>query len=739
MALPQFVMILVNQNNMEQYTSANARPRHTVLNVLLFLLLVQVFLTAICNRISSPDLFLGFAAGAKILQQGPAFPDTWSFTASGKVWVDQSWSSHLILAVSLRTFGPSGPVALKVLLLAGCLGLLFAGCRKLGVSAATAFFTLSFATMAAGPFLGIRAENFGIFYFVLFLIALSQADHNVWVRRIGLPLVIIIWSNSHGSFMLGLGLLVVKIGILVLRKFVEGWTIFRFPVTWRTVREWTLVCLISVILTAVATPFGPENLLMPFRQLGTELVTSHSVDWLPLLDIEHMNNLVGPGSVYGYLLFLLVVLCAGLFALVMKERDESIKHASSSSTNEITNDQEMRPEEPSRAATRTPLRTDWVMEGAIVLITTLLAFRFRRFIIFASFALVPTASVIFSLSTDRLLTASARLARSQLNVRRLWIATSICVLLMTLAMTWFFYRSSVLPYHPENPLRPSNRSLARDLMSYDRFSQPLISFLISNKIDGNVLAGWEISSFLLHELPNVKVFMDPRDQSFYPEKVIRDFFTIMGVVKDTQASRFSLLDRYAVTTVVMTTYPYDFNLAKDLVQSRQWGCIYRDDHSVVLVRSHSSRFKEMLAESDFKNLWYPDEATRVRSEAFQSLLSSGEIRGELVKELKEVVIKRPFPDLYGLIVVGLNGSEKCLQPPTVQYLLSELARLNVKSPLYRNGVEEVTESRLAILGLLEANARECGTPEEYSRFATTKNSVERARSALLKYYKGQLF
>jgi hypothetical protein len=702
----------------------------------------------ICNRNSSPDLFLAFAAGSRILEFGPAASDIWSFTVPGKVWVDQSWLSHLTLAVALQLLGPAGPAALKVLLLTGCLALLFVRCRRLDVPTGVVFFTLFLGTMAAGPFLAIRAENFGIFYFMLFLVTLSEADRNIWLKRLGLPLVVVIWCNSHGSFMLGLGLLAAKVGVVFFRK-LAGRSIFPTQAaSWREVAEWTLVFLGCVILAAIANPFGVENLLMPFRQLGTQLVISHSADWLQLLDMRRMGALVRPGSVYAYLFFVLAVLCAG-FALLSGRRNpgsaevvECILARKPVGYRKASPNDPAKPEESREPDHEDPVhsflfRTDWMMEGLIVLVTTLLAFRYRRFVLFASFALVPVASVVFSLLVHRLLTRSRERSGGQ---RHIWSPSALAligVVLLSGAMTWLVYRSAVLPYHPENPFRPGNRTLIRDLMSYDTSSQSLVTFLTTNKINGNVLAGWEISSFLLHEIPGVRVFMDPRDQSFYPKKIIRDFFNIMGVSDNPGASRTSLLDKYQVTTVVMSTYPYDFNLAKELVRSEQWGCIYRDDYSVVLVRSDSTRFRQMLAKADFNGLQYPDTATRIRSEAFQSLLSVGHVPSEQVRKLTEAVLTRPYPDLYGLIVMGLNGPENCFKPETTRYLVSEAVRLNGKNPQYRNGAEEVTRSLVAILRMLEDNARQCGSPAEHSRFAATRNSVEQELSALERYYTAQ--
>jgi hypothetical protein len=735
---------------MWQHSPGNSGWYQSLLTCLLFLLVVQASLTVICNRNSSPDLFLAFAAGSKILALGPAAPDIWSFTVPGKVWVDQSWLSHLTLAVAEQSFGPAGPVASKVLLLSGCLALLFVRCRGLAVPTGVVFFTLFLGTMAAGPFLAIRAENFGIFYFMLFLVTLSEADRNIWLKRLGLPLVVVIWCNSHGSFMLGLGLLAAKVGVVLFRKLV-GRSIFSLqPAPWSEVVEWAFVFLACVILAAVANPFGVENLVMPFRQLGTHLVISHSADWLHLLDVRRMGALVRPGSVYAYLFFVLVVLCAGFALLAYRRNPESAGAKECIFACETVGRQKASPSDPatpeeSRESDHmvpvpsSLFRTDWMMEGIIVLVTTLLAFRYRRFVLFASFALVPVASVVFSLLADRILTRLRERSGGQQDVLLPSALALISVLVLSSAMTWLVYRTAILPYHPENPFRPGNRTLMRDLMSYDTCSQSLVTFLTTNKINGNVLAGWEISSFLLHEIPGVKVFMDPRDQSFYPENIIRDFFNIMGVSENPGASRTSLLDKYEVATVVMSTYPYDFNLAKELVRSQQWGCVYRDDYSVVLVRTHSTEFREMFAKADFNGLRYPDPSTRIRSEAFQLLLSVGQVPSEQVRKLKEAVLRRPYPDLYGLIVMGLNGSENCFKPETTRYLVSEAVRLNEKNPLYRNGAEEVTRSLVAILRMLEDNAGQCGTPAEHSRFTVTKNSVEQELSALEQYYKAQAF
>jgi hypothetical protein len=267
----------------------------------------------------------------------------------------------------------------------------------------------------------------------------------------------------------------------------------------------------------------------------------------------------------------------------------------------------------------------------------------------------------------------------------------------------------------------------------------LIPFLTRNQIKGKVLAGWEISAFLLFYVPDFKVFMDVRDQSYYPPQIIRDYLRIMGVIPEHEETRRNLIERYGVSTIVMSTGPYDFDLSQDLLKTRRWSCIYSDNYSVVLIRSDSVEFADMLRRASFEGLWYPDRATKARSEALQSLFAFGTIRPEVMNELRSIVLSQPSPTLYGYIVAGTNPRGARLDQATVHYLVSEAERLSKISPAHRHGAEEVTGSLIAILGMLEANAYSCGQTDQYQKFALRKEALIRHRIELERYYSGHLF
>jgi hypothetical protein len=723
-------------------------PESTTINALLSVSLFLTATMAVCNSEPASDLYLALAAGRNYLQAGLGGMDPWSFTAQGKLWVDQGWLSNVMYFLSLEALGMWGPLLAKIILLAGCIAVSWSRCRNLGVSTPISLFTLAFATLAAAPFLGIRAQNFGVFYFVLFFGVLALADRNTVLRRLAVPMVLLIWSNSHGSFMLGLGILTAKT-LLVLLRAVSGRSMFgSVKGSWREAGEWMIVFGVSVILVSFLSPFGTNNILMPFVQVGTSVVTAHSSDWLPLFDRDFMFPLTGRGSVYFFLLFVGVVLVSILIEYFGREKkplgaDADSRDAGVPET-QVQGLERKNAESPNRAegfGQWSPNRTyaiDWAMEAVVVLVTLALAVKFRRLIPFSAYALVPTGAMVFGILKERIVSSAMRWEPEQRRSPLLARIPIIAAAVVCLGTAWLCYRVAIVPHSPANPFRPE-RSLVNDLVSNDTFSKPLVRFLIENRIDGNILAGWSISSYLLYAQPNIKIFMDTRDQSYYPKKVISDYFSIVGVTPDSVANRISLIDEYQVSTIVMTTSPYDFNLVQVLMKSGKWGCIYKDDYSVVLVRADSPRFRSMLTKADFAALRYPNQETRIRSEAFQSFLALGYVRPELVAQLKRMVSERPWPNQYGYIVMGMETSPGCFTAGTVKYLASELVRLSRIDPHYRHGAEEVTESIIAILEMLERDALVCGKSAEMARFAQLKSMYTTMRSELDRYYLGQPF
>src|SRR5208337_347539 len=126
----------------------------------LFSCLGIAFLIAVGMRFLNEDLFVALCSGRNTMAGLLAKPDQWSFTMPGKIWVDQSWLTHLIYYLSYSMLDDFGPVLLKALLLTLCLIVLHLQCRGRGAGMEATVAALIIGTLALAPFLQIRAENF---------------------------------------------------------------------------------------------------------------------------------------------------------------------------------------------------------------------------------------------------------------------------------------------------------------------------------------------------------------------------------------------------------------------------------------------------------------------------------------------------------------------------------------------------------------------------------------------------
>ncbi len=679
------------------------------------LLIVSVGLAAVIaltTRFVNEDLFGGLAAGRDICHGLLFAGDHWSFTAPGKIWVNQAWLSHLLLYVSYDQLGPFGPVCLKVALFGGCLAIVLFRCRSLGASTGVSLIALLAGILAVGPFVGLRQENFGLFFFMLFSAFLTTRRFSRVFRDGGLLVVMALWSNFHGSFMLGLALVFARAGLVTLRKLVTR-TEREADSSWKDAAEWWFLAGASVVVAATANPYGTANVLMPFRQLGTATVTEHSADWLPLLRFQQVDQgLFAGGSAWLYLAFVALIFLV-LAALLVKTRKRS----------------------ETILAPCSPPNADWLMEVGIAVVSVALAFRFGRFVLFSALSLVPCAALFLQSLVTHLTQDDLRAQRSGRRERILSVAAGFALFSVMAFLCW---RVAMVPYLPGNPCRPA-RPVMRELMSFDSFSRPLAEFMKQNRLEDRVLSGWSLSPYLMWRVPEIRLFMDTRDQSYYPADVVRDYFTIMGILPAPDTEALKLLDRYAVSTIALSTGPIDFELATKLMQSKRWACVYTDPYAILLVRSDAPRFRTMLKKADLDGLRFPDAITRTLSEATLSHFLLDRIRPELVTALKDDARQAPWPDYYALICWGSDDPRKCFMPATTGFLVSEAQRLSQISPFFSNGAEQITDSLTRLYEILEQNALRCGNPVFANTFHALKRSSQARYEQIRHYYLGAIF
>jgi hypothetical protein len=212
------------------------------------------------------DLWWHLKTGQMILEQGglPA-TDPFSFTAPGAPWTNHEWLSDVVLAAVYDAGGDEALSLLRTgLLLAAMAGLALLLWNRLPHP----LFVLGGSLLAVPLFrvVNLRPHSYTYLFVILLLLALEASVRRpklLWL----LPPLMALWTNLHGGFVLGLGILTLGLA--------ARWFGFEDPARVPSRQERLL--LLAVCGTSLIAPlFNPYGFGL-FAYLGRELGADHSV------------------------------------------------------------------------------------------------------------------------------------------------------------------------------------------------------------------------------------------------------------------------------------------------------------------------------------------------------------------------------------------------------------------------------------------------------------------------------
>ncbi|MBI5248589.1 MAG: hypothetical protein HY912_03770 [Desulfomonile tiedjei] len=695
--------------------------------VLLCLALLVAALMGIGTRHINDDLYLGFCSGRDTLNGLLGKPDTWSFNTNDEIYVECSWFSYLLYYLAYLKLGHLGPVLIKTVLLSVCLAVLYFRCICLGVPSLPVLVTLILATLSLGPFLLIRGDNFALLYLVLLGTFLTgKTEWGRW-RQIGAFIVFVFWINGHGSFSYGFLLIQTRLALEVIAKFwarglviarAEGKTqdgsIFFNPVSDSSgpaksgqidVTGWFLTAVAAGLALLWFNPYGLMVLRPVRRTMSETFVTNTSLDWLSIPASIYRDGL--ETASIAFLVFLLCVLvaliivfmCDGLTCLLRKLI--------------------------SRGAV--PIIMELVMAGTL----TVLAFRHQRLILLAAFAVVPLSALLMSFAIE---SAEARFARFLSFVKgRVWNLAALLSGIALVLLSLHFYTALAIRYLPGNPFR-EDRPIIERLMSFPGYKMEAAEFMKTNSLSGRAFSGWSISIFLLFHHPGVQLFMDCRDSAMYDDDIMKLFLKVLydsGPNHGQEAS--AILEQFGIPFVLLDARGSDWNLAVQLMKSKNWLPVYKDEEAVLLVRSDSSVAETFHRTGNLDYFKYDRPETRIMSEALAWLYGKGRIPERLALDMKTIVLHKPEPLLYTLIASAPSIAIRCEDLETKSYLESELSRLSKTNHRIAGGAR-ILESQIVLLRLLSMNRQKCEPRDNDQRFARMMHEQKLNLSELQRKY-----
>lgn len=302
-AVPDDARLSDPTDQLDSSSTTSSSSRWAITRGTLFTLLA-VFLPAVASLLApvlTGDISYQVATGQLMLDRGEIVDtDPFTFTVFGDAWVNQQWGASIVFAVVYDAAGWLGLLLMRASLIGVAFALVFWTCRAFDVNRIVASLVTMTAFVVAATNLALRSQMFGVVSFAAVLALLAWRHRHprlLWL----IPLIMVVWANTHGSFFMGwlaIGLAVLEdlvarrrlalatatVGLLsVLATLVHPWGLEM----WRYVVELSFNPLISALVTewqapTLRTPTGIFFFLSLAVVLVLLLVRGRVLSWLQL-------------------------------------------------------------------------------------------------------------------------------------------------------------------------------------------------------------------------------------------------------------------------------------------------------------------------------------------------------------------------------------------------------------------------------------------------------------------------
>jgi hypothetical protein len=246
-----------------------------------------------------PDLWWHIRIGRDIVasHHWPT-SDPFSYTVAGDPWIAYEWLGDVVLS----TAGRFGVLGLDVFLFvwASIVMLALYGYATLrsGNSKAGFVSSVMLCSMAFASF-GLRPQMMGYLFLILTLIALEkfQQGQRRWVWF--LPPLFLLWINTHGSWVIGLGVIIVFLTSGLVEFHWGGVATRRWSAGERIRLESILLLSLAVI---PITPYGTRLAAYPFTVASSlPLNVGNILEWQPM-PFHVLGGKIFLGIVLGFFL-----------------------------------------------------------------------------------------------------------------------------------------------------------------------------------------------------------------------------------------------------------------------------------------------------------------------------------------------------------------------------------------------------------------------------------------------------
>ena len=730
-----------------------------------FATLIVVAVMAWLEPKMAGDAFMTLAGGQDVFAGKLGSPDDWSFTTSGRIWINQNWGTGVLFYITHALIGDAGLAVLKAIFILTMATFLVHAARQFGADYPVSLLVAAAALMASRQYFNIRANLVGLTFVSALLWMLywsaSRPQRVWWI----VPLLTV-WAHMHGSFILGLAML----GL---------WTACTFAVLKQTAasplqlrQHWHLpaATVVALCLVVLTSPFGLQNLTQPFA-----LIWGVEGEAWPVETNEMKPIFKGvPGSAIGPRQFFLMLGLVAAPALAWVFH----RQATSRRLLEVT--------DPQRAV-------EIIFTVALLIVVIVMSFRSRRFIPIALLVATPLIALEFqwllnsralawpaavltligvawrplldkvstwsradSLAQEPIATDAPHNNAFGMDERLIWpLETLVLVALSLLAyLIWRFGRSmwadllrnapalsslvawltdqkrrgwttvvlsavmligllTRVPdlsryYNPVSPFYPQ-QTVGQRMIVYSHFPADAAKFINDNQIEGHVFNDWRWEGFLRWHCPQLKFFVGGRSRQIYTPAAFKQWMLI-GLGRELDE-----LPRLDVHLMIVGSKHEKLSRALMVAPNSTWAVIYYDRKTTILASRHSEKTQRLIENAATGRLKYPTPALAKISRAMCLMSSTVQVSSsDMAIAVREANLASPTPEIYALLA-HMMSTGKLPAGWLTSYLEYELRRLETidfhKSDGYR-----VLESRLTAASILDAIYSKIPHKEKQSKF-----------------------
>ncbi len=169
-------------------------------------MLLAILLPAIASMLApvfSGDVAYQIRTGQLMFASGALVDtDPFTFTVMGEPWLNQQWGASVALALGFDVTGWAGLLLIRAVLIGLTFGLIYAACRGSGATAIVSSLVTLGTFVVAATNLALRSQTFGLLFFAAVVALLVYRRKYPWLLAL-IPLVMMAWANTHGSFFIG--------------------------------------------------------------------------------------------------------------------------------------------------------------------------------------------------------------------------------------------------------------------------------------------------------------------------------------------------------------------------------------------------------------------------------------------------------------------------------------------------------------------------------------------------------